>query len=163
MRGGWAAWRGCAGREAGGATFAGAGGVYDPDRLEVGNCFWPGGDAEGRSQFSVWGAMKAPLLIGTDVTNMTAATLATLTNPEAIAVNQDALAIAGSRLRMERGVSVWSKLLSDGSRGVLLLNARNEAALAGIHWHELIVLQSTPALVRSPRAPESPGAHAPQT
>jgi hypothetical protein len=32
--------------------------------------------------------LQAPLLIGTDVTNMTAATLATLTNKEVIAVNQ---------------------------------------------------------------------------
>ena len=43
--------------------------------LEVGNFFSPLGDAEGRAHFSLWCAMKAPLLIGTDVTNMTAATL----------------------------------------------------------------------------------------
>ena len=46
--------------------------------LEVGNFFSPLGDAEGRAHFSLWCAMKAPLLIGTDVTNMTAATLPVL-------------------------------------------------------------------------------------
>ena len=41
----------------------------------------------------MWCVMKSPLLIGTDVTNMTAATLATLTNTDAIAVNQDSLGV----------------------------------------------------------------------
>ena len=53
--------------------------------------WWALGDAEGRSQFSMWAVMKAPLLIGTDVTNMTNATLTTLTNAEVIAINQDKL------------------------------------------------------------------------
>jgi hypothetical protein len=35
--------------------------------------------------------MKAPLLIGTDISSATAATVATLGNEEAIAVNQDSL------------------------------------------------------------------------
>jgi hypothetical protein len=37
--------------------------------------------------------MKAPLLLGTDVTNMTAETLATLTNRDIIGVNQDPLGV----------------------------------------------------------------------
>ena len=60
---------------------------------EVGNLFGPLGDAEGRSHFSMWSIMKAPLLLGTDVTNMTNATLTTLTNREVIAVNQDRLGV----------------------------------------------------------------------
>ena len=60
---------------------------------EVGNLFGPLGVAEGRSHFSMWSVMKAPLLIGTDVTNMTDATLTTLTNHEVIAVNQDRLGV----------------------------------------------------------------------
>ena len=66
--------------------------------LEVGNLFNPLGDAEGRSHFSMWAIMKAPLLIGTDVTNMTAATLATLTNAEVIAVNQDEMGVQAAML-----------------------------------------------------------------
>jgi len=51
--------------------------------LEVGN----GGmtDAGYVSHFSLWAISKAPLLIGCDVSRMSAATLATLTNPEVIA------------------------------------------------------------------------------
>lgn len=42
--------------------------------------------------------MKAPLLLGTDLTNMTAATLATITAPMAIAVSQDKLGVQGTLL-----------------------------------------------------------------
>ncbi len=64
--------------------------------LEVGN----GGmsDAEYVSHFSLWAISKAPLLIGCDVSKMSAATLATLTNPEVIAVNQDSLGVQGKKV-----------------------------------------------------------------
>ena len=57
--------------------------------------------AEYRSQFSIWSLMKAPLIISTDVTNMTADTLAILSAKEIIAINQDSLGVAG-RLVEER-------------------------------------------------------------
>ncbi len=64
--------------------------------LEIGN----GGmtDTEYRTHFSLWAISKAPLIIGCDVTNMSAATLSTLTNPEVIAVNQDPLGIQGTKV-----------------------------------------------------------------
>jgi hypothetical protein len=64
--------------------------------LEVGN----GGmtDIEYVTHFSLWSITKAPLIIGCDVTNMSAATLSTLTNPEVIAVNQDPLGVQGKKI-----------------------------------------------------------------
>ena len=64
--------------------------------LEVGN----GGmtDTEYVAHFSLWSISKAPLLIGCDVSKMSAATLATLTNPEVIAVNQDPLGVQGKKV-----------------------------------------------------------------
>ncbi len=64
--------------------------------LEIGN----GGmtDAEYVAHFSLWSITKAPLIIGCDVTKMSAATLSTLTNPEVIAVNQDPLGIQGKKV-----------------------------------------------------------------
>jgi len=64
--------------------------------LEIGN----GGMTvvEYRTHFSLWAIAKAPLLIGCDVTNMSAATLSILTNPEVIAVNQDKLGIQGKKI-----------------------------------------------------------------
>jgi hypothetical protein len=64
--------------------------------LEVGN----GGmtDVEYITHFSLWSITKAPLIIGCDVTNMSVATLSTLTNPEVIAVNQDPLGVQGKKI-----------------------------------------------------------------
>jgi hypothetical protein len=64
--------------------------------LEIGN----GGmtDIEYRTHFSLWAISKAPLIIGSDVRNLSAATLSTLTNPEVIAVNQDPLGIQGKKV-----------------------------------------------------------------
>jgi len=64
--------------------------------LEVGNR--DVSDAAFVAHFSLWSISKAPLLIGCDVTKMSAATLSTLTNPEVIAVNQDPLGVQGKRV-----------------------------------------------------------------
>jgi alpha-galactosidase len=79
--------------------FAGPGGWNDPDMLEVGN----GGMTtdEYQAHFSLWALMKAPLLIGCDITMMSNATKAILMNPEVIAWSQDGLGVQGRR--------VWSQ------------------------------------------------------
>jgi len=73
--------------------YAGPGAWNDPDMLEVGN----GGmtTAEYTTHFSLWAIMKAPLLVGCNVQNMSSATLNILTNTEVIAINQDALGKQG--------------------------------------------------------------------
>jgi hypothetical protein len=82
--------------------------------LEVGN----GGmtDTEYISHFSLWAISKAPLLIGCDVSNMSAATLATLTNPEVIAVNQDPLGVQGKK------VAFAPSQLTNGSSNAVIVN-----------------------------------------
>lgn len=71
----------------------GIGAWNDPDMLGVG---MPGiTDTEGRTQFSLWVILGAPLFLGTDVRDMSAATLATIGNKEAVAINQDPLGIQG--------------------------------------------------------------------
>jgi hypothetical protein len=64
--------------------------------LEIGN----GGmtDTEYVTHFSLWAITKAPLIIGCDVRNISAATLSTLTNREVIAVNQDPLGVQGKKV-----------------------------------------------------------------
>ena len=54
------------------------------------------------AQFALWCIMKSPLLIGSFLHNMTDATLATVSNRLAIAVNQDPLGEQGS-LRKDGG------------------------------------------------------------
>merc|ERR1711920_690555 len=59
--------------------------------LEVGNQVALGDVIGARSHFSLWSIMKSPLIVGTDVTNISAEAIAILSNREAIAVNQDPL------------------------------------------------------------------------
>jgi hypothetical protein len=66
------------------------------DMLEVGN----GGLllSEERAHFALWAALKAPLILGCDLTRATPSTLLTVSNPEVIAVNQDALGAQAARV-----------------------------------------------------------------
>ena len=62
-------------------------GHNDPDMLEVGN-----GDLtieERRSHFAFWAIMKAPLLIGTNLVNITQENIEILQNKYLLAFNQD--------------------------------------------------------------------------
>ena len=62
-------------------------------------CYWNGADylevgngkltpTEERSHFALWAVAKSPLILGTDLTKMSAELLALVTNPELIAINQ---------------------------------------------------------------------------
>ena len=79
--------------------YAGPGHWNDPDMMEVGNGL---NDTEGRTHFSMWAILAAPLIAGNDLRSMSAATKATLTNTEVIAVDQDPLGVQG-RLRRHAG------------------------------------------------------------
>ncbi|KAK4500448.1 hypothetical protein PRZ48_008637 [Zasmidium cellare] len=64
-------------------------GHNDPDMLEVGN-----GDItpqETRTHFALWSLMKAPLLIGTDITQLSQDNIDILQNEHLIAFNQDSI------------------------------------------------------------------------
>jgi hypothetical protein len=82
--------------------------------LEVGN----GGmtDTEYVTHFSLWSISKAPLIIGCDVTKISAASLSTLTNPEVIAVNQDPLGVQGKRVafRSSQSPGASTSVIIDG-------------------------------------------------
>ncbi|GJP49928.1 hypothetical protein CLOM_g9083 [Closterium sp. NIES-68] len=68
------------------AKYAKPGGWNDPDMLQVGN----GGmrESEYRVHFSLWAIMKAPLLIGCDLSAASDETMSILSNEEVVAVNQ---------------------------------------------------------------------------
>jgi alpha-galactosidase len=55
-------------------------------------------DVEYTSHMSLWATMKSPLLIGCDVRAMSESTLAILSNPEVIAVNQDPMGVQARRV-----------------------------------------------------------------
>jgi len=111
--------------------WAGPGHWNDPDMLIAG---MPGlTEAQNRSFFSLWSMMAAPLMAGNDLRDMPDTTIKILTNPEAIAVNQDPLGAQGHIVRMAGEVSVWAgKPLFDGSQAVLVFNHGPTQAEAAI-------------------------------
>jgi alpha-galactosidase len=80
-------------------------------------------DTEFASQFNLWAIMSSPLIIGTDLLTLSAASLATLKNAEVIAVDQDPLAVQGQLINgqtTDSAVQIWSKpLAAQNSRAVL--------------------------------------------
>ncbi|RXH94737.1 hypothetical protein DVH24_024421 [Malus domestica] len=124
------------------AAYAGPGGWNDPDMLEVGN----GGMTykEYRAHFSIWALMKAPLLIGCDVRNMTAETFEILSNAEIIAVNQDPLGVQGRKVYVsgtDGCYQVWAGPLSGDRLTVALWNRCSKSETITATW-EVLGLES---------------------
>eukprot|EP00483_Globobulimina_turgida_P002923 UN02928 len=125
---------------------ASPGGWNDPDMLEVGN----GGmsTTEYITHFSLWCIGKAPLLIGCDITRMSADTRMILMNEEAIAINQDKLGVQGTlKTNTSNGnYQVYSTPFSNNAVAVLFLNRALSAGSISVTWREL-GLQSTQTYV----------------
>ncbi len=128
-------------------SYSGPGHWNDPDMLEVGN----GGlnMNESRAHFSMWCILAAPLMAGNDIRSMTPEIRDTLTNAEAIAIDQDPLGQQGKRVRKgDNGLEVWSKQLADGGRAVALLNRSGSEADIAVSWTELGYPDTLTASVR---------------
>lgn len=125
------------------------GGWNDLDMLEVGN----GGmtDDEYKAHFSMWAAIKSPLVMGNDLRTLSAKALTILNNPAVIAINQDPGGRSISRIRRDFDIAedkygigethVWSGSLHGGDQVVVFLNAGGEdkkisATLAEIFLHD---------------------------
>jgi len=136
ISGNWSSMIGLVDQDANLYSYAGPGHWNDPDMMEVGNGLT---DTEGRAHFSMWAILAAPLIAGNDLRSMSAATKATLTNTEVIAVDQDAMGVQG-RLVASPGTNlqVWSKTLSGtNTRAVALLNRGTAAASITVQWSAL--------------------------
>ncbi len=111
------------------AAYAGPGHWNDPDMLEVGN----GGmtTEQYRSHMGLWAIVAAPLIAGNDLRVMDDTTKELLTNPEVIAVDQDALGLQGVRVVTgdDYSADVWVKPLAHpGWRAVLVFYRGFDAA-----------------------------------
>jgi alpha-galactosidase len=106
--------------------------------LEVGNGSLS--TAESRAHFSMWCIMASPLIAGNDIRSMSQTVKDILTNPEAIAVNQDAAGIQGTRVIDNGDLEVWCKPLgsANGStKAVALLNRSGSAANITVNWSNI--------------------------
>ena len=131
------------------AQYAGPGGWNDPDMLEVGNGKMTFN--EYYAHFALWCLLKAPLLIGCSLENVSDQTLEILGNEELIAINQDSLGVQGVRVRPENepgNHEVWSGPLSDDRTAVIFLNKDTESAKISIDIKTELKLDYPTYLVR---------------
>ncbi|MDH6578427.1 alpha-galactosidase [Kitasatospora sp. MAP5-34] len=83
---------------------------------------------EQQSYFGMWAVQGAPLVLSTDVANLTPAIAGIIGNPAVIGVDQDSADHQGQKVLTNGAVQVWSKqLAASGSRAVLLLNTGTSA------------------------------------
>ncbi|KAL3425744.1 glycoside hydrolase family 27 protein [Phlyctema vagabunda] len=111
------------------------GGWNDLDMLEVGNGAMT--DAEYVAHFSLWAAVKSPLIMGNDIRKISPADLAILSNAAVIAVNQDPLGNSAARRYIHPAAGsdftaqVWSGNLKSTTGGdyndmvILLVNGES--------------------------------------
>lgn len=108
----------------------------DPDMLEVGNGLT---DAENRAHFSLWCMLAAPLMAGNDLRKMNSQTIATLTNKEVIAIDQDKLGIQGFVYSKKDSIEIFVKPLSDGQWAICFLNRSHLPKTIQFNWNEHLI------------------------
>jgi len=110
--------------------YAGPGHWNDPDMLEIGN----GGmsPTEYRTHMSMWAMMAAPLIIGTDLREASADTLAILGNRDVIAIDQDPLGVQAAVVSDRDGLMVLDKPLAGGERAIALYNSTDVPAVVDV-------------------------------
>eukprot|EP01116_Phalansterium_solitarium_P024035 TRINITY_DN867_c0_g1_i1.p1 TRINITY_DN867_c0_g1~~TRINITY_DN867_c0_g1_i1.p1 ORF type:complete len:727 (+),score=197.67 TRINITY_DN867_c0_g1_i1:51-2183(+) len=84
----------------------------DLDMIEVGNGEFSDVNLA-QAHFTMWCIMKAPLILGNNLSAITPDILAVLANPQAIAVNQDPLGIQARRLAVQAAASTTLSLPHD--------------------------------------------------
>ena len=126
--------------------YAGPGHWNDPDMLEVGNSGLT--VEESRAHFSLWAILAAPLMAGNDPRNMKDEIKEILTNKEVTAVDQDPLGKQGTRVKDLGDLEVWSRVLADGSRAVVLFNRGEEKGKIEFQWSDIGYPNSLKANVR---------------
>jgi alpha-galactosidase len=75
-----------------------------------------------RTQFSMWAMLAAPLMVSANLISLSHTSQTTLTNRDAIAIDQDPAGLQARLLAAEGTGQVWVKPLSNSSRAVALLN-----------------------------------------
>jgi hypothetical protein len=86
---------------------------------------------------SLWALLPSPLMVGANLPDNDPWTLALLTNPDVLAVDQDSLGAAGKRVSQAGDTEVWVKALSGGDLAVGLFNRGDSAASITVNWKEL--------------------------
>lgn len=132
-------------------AYAGPGCWNDPDMLVVGTVGWgkkmrptPLTKNEQVAHITLWTVLAAPLLLGCDLAQLDAFTLALMTNDEVIDVNQDPLGKQGWRCAGDPWAEIWMKPLYDGTLAVALFNRAPVKTALSARWDDLGISGSQP-------------------
>ncbi len=120
----------------------------DPDMMMVG---MPGlSETQNRVHMSLWAISGAPLIVGADLAKLEKATTAILTNPDVLAVDQDALGVQAIKVaEPQPGLQVWARpLATPGAHAVLLLNRNEALGEIAVHWDAIGLDSSAKATVK---------------
>ena len=89
------------------------------------------------TQMTLWSLRGAPLLIGSDLSQLSPWTLDLLSNSEVIEVDQDPLGASARRVSRSEQSEVWARRLWDGTLAVGLFNRGKAPARVAVSWHDL--------------------------
>ena len=91
------------------------------------------------SVMSLWAIMPSPLILGGNPTKLSGDswTTALLSNPEVLAVNQDASGTHSKRLSSSNNTQVWSRDLTGGRKAVALFNLGSATATVSVTFSQL--------------------------
>ena len=100
--------------------YAGPGNWNDPDFLIAGDSGLT--LDESRSQVALWAMMAAPMIMSSNVSQLSAASISALGNADVIAVDQDSLGRQGTVAAQNGSTDVLYRPLANGDRAVAILN-----------------------------------------
>ncbi|KAH8892099.1 glycoside hydrolase family 27 protein [Thozetella sp. PMI_491] len=130
------------------ARFQRPGYFNDPDFLNVDHFDYS--IDEKRSHFALWCSFSAPLILSTDVLNMTDDEVAYLTNKDLIDVDQDPLVQQATLVSQDGTWDVLTKSLYNGDRLLTILNRGNFSGDITVPWSRIGIFPdelATPATV----------------
>jgi alpha-galactosidase len=122
------------------ASYAHPGAWNDLDMLVTGTSEFQWTVPEEETQMSIWAEMASPLIVSSDLANMSASTKQVLSNTAVIAADQDPLGKQGQLIAQDGPVYIAAKPLANGDVAVLFVNtsavpqqASTTAEAAGLH------------------------------
>ncbi len=135
------------------------GSYKDLDMMALG---MPGmNEMQDRVHMSLWALAGTPLMVGADLTKLSKAELAILTDRAIVGIDQDALGLQCVKIaEPSPGLQVWVKpSFKSGERAMLLLNRTDTPAQVAVDWATL-GLGSAPVSVQDLSGGKDMGKHA---
>jgi hypothetical protein len=106
-------------------------------------------DALDRTHMGLWAISSAPLMVGSDLTRLSPATVSLLTNKEALAIHNDPYGLQPIKVdEPTPGIQIWAKPMAiSGRRAVVILNRTDASAQVKVNCEKL-GLKDTPKSLR---------------